>query len=259
MTLDSAESSELALTYAETRQTPKLRKSLIALLTAAASLAAVTAATVSPASATTLNGVATLADGGTDAPLTSGGSGTLFTVNLPAGAACSGDSASGGYHVFSYLVPLGTSITGLTFVGGNPSAGFGLVDTSGTYYGSANTAITTGQIISIPSDFEWAPLVTKDGLLSTLLSSGSTPGAWDAGIACANSSGALSDYWNTPVTFTASSSDPNGFVFSTGPGTGTPEVPYVLALPVIAVAVFGGAVVVRRRRSVGTSQPTPVA
>jgi len=33
------------------------------------------------------------------------------------------------------------------------------------------------------------------------------------------------------------------------PGTGTPEVPYVLALPVIALAIFGAWVVLRRRRA----------
>ena len=35
-----------------------------------------------------------------------------------------------------------------------------------------------------------------------------------------------------------------------GPGTGTPEVPYVLVLPVIALGIFGGSVLLRRRRSV---------
>ena len=33
-----------------------------------------------------------------------------------------------------------------------------------------------------------------------------------------------------------------------GPGTGTPEVPFVLALPVAALGMFGGSVVLRRRR-----------
>jgi hypothetical protein len=33
------------------------------------------------------------------------------------------------------------------------------------------------------------------------------------------------------------------------PGTGTPEVPYVLALPVLAGGILGGMVLVRRRRS----------
>ena len=33
-----------------------------------------------------------------------------------------------------------------------------------------------------------------------------------------------------------------------GPGTGTPEAPYAVALPVLALAGFGGVVVIRRRR-----------
>jgi hypothetical protein len=170
------------------------------------------------ASASTVNGVATIADGTTDLTLPSGGSTALFTVNLPAGAACDGDSATGGYLVDSYLVPEGASVASQTFVGGGPSTGeYGLVDQSGTYYGGANTAITTGQIVSIPSDLQWAPLVTSDHLLSTLLNSGTT-GVWEAGIACANSSGAVVDNWNTQVTFTASSSDPNGFTWSAVPG-----------------------------------------
>jgi hypothetical protein len=33
------------------------------------------------------------------------------------------------------------------------------------------------------------------------------------------------------------------------PGNGTPEVPYVLVLPILAVTVFGGSMLLRRRRS----------
>jgi hypothetical protein len=36
---------------------------------------------------------------------------------------------------------------------------------------------------------------------------------------------------------------------SVDPGTGTPEVPYVLVLPVLAIAVIGGYVLIRRRRA----------
>ena len=40
----------------------------------------------------------------------------------------------------------------------------------------------------------------------------------------------------------------NSFLVSGNPGTGTPEVPYALVLPVIAGAIFGGWVLLRRRR-----------
>ena len=175
---------------------------LAALLMVAGSLCILFAA---DATAATLNGVATIAVAADPSQaLPSGGSTTQFTVTLPANAACSGDTASDGYHVYSYLIPEGTDLSTVKFVG-SPSTGFGFVNTLGVYYGAANTAVTTGQIVSIPADFEWGPLVSIDKVpLASLLYTGGTSGAWEAGIACANTNGALSDNWNTPITFTAS-------------------------------------------------------
>jgi hypothetical protein len=168
-----------------------------------------------PASASTLNGTATITNQ-TLSPLSSGASTTEFSVALaPTGATpaeCSGDTASHGYHVYSYLVQAGTSISGITFTN-HPSVGYGLVNNVGVYYGSQNTAQVTGQIIGVPTNFEFAPLLSDGATLSSLLYGG-TSGVWEAGLACANSSGALTDYWNTQVTFTSSGSDPNGFVWS---------------------------------------------
>ena len=86
-------------------------------------------------------------------------------------------------------------------------------------------------------------------LVSTLLYSG-TSGVWETGLVCANSSGAVTDYWNAEVTFTASGSDPNGFTFAAVPGvgTGSPEVPLPILLPLMAIAIFGGAYGINRRR-----------
>ncbi len=140
----------------------------LATVAAVATLALVAAA---PASAATVNGVATITDP-SNAFLASGGSATPFTVALPANAACSGDTASDGYHVYSYLVPEGTDVTTLDFVGdGPPSQSFGFVNDIGTYFGPVNTAPTTGQVIDIQADgdFEWAPLLTKGVALNTLL------------------------------------------------------------------------------------------
>ncbi len=170
-----------------------------------------------PSTAATLGGVATIVDPGTSQALTSGGSTTVFTVALPTGAACSGDTANDGYHVYSYLVPHGTDLGTVKFVN-FPTKGYGFVDNTGTYYGAANTAINTGQIIGIPTNLEWAPL-TNSVALSTLLGGGSSA-SWDAGIACADTNGNLSDNWNVELTFTADGSDPNGFTWSTGGGGG---------------------------------------
>ena len=61
--------------------------------------------------------------------------------------------------------------------------------------------------------------MTNDGLLTTLLANG---GVWEAGLLCSNSTGAVTDNWNVEVTFTASGSDPNGFVWSTAASTTPP-------------------------------------
>jgi hypothetical protein len=221
-------------------------------------VAAATLGGVGTAGASTLNGVATIADPNTLSALASGGSATPFTITLPANAACDGDTASDGYHVYSYLVPEGTTITGLTFTT-HPSSGGGLFNGSGNYYGPANTAIGTGQIVSIPTTLAFAANVTKGVIsLSSLLSSGTSPGVWETGIACANTSGVLTDYWNAQVTFTASGSDPNGFTWTFTPPAVTPEAPYTLLLPLLAVAIVGGSIVIRRRRSRAIDSPTGV-
>ncbi len=183
------------------------------------------AMTSSSASASTLGGTATISAPGNTLPLTgTQGSETFFTVNLPSGAACSGDTASDGYHEYSYLVPSGTAVTSLTFSSGFASNNLGLVESDGTPWDGIDTNPVNGLIIGIASNYEWAPLVTDDGLSLTgssgLLYSGST-GVWEAGIACATSAGVLSDNWNTEVTFTAAGNDPNGFVWSAVPGVTT--------------------------------------
>ena len=203
------------------RRGPTRAATFVAGLVAMAGLGLVVAGI---AGASTLGGTATIATPGTTTPLSSGGSTTQFTLTLPALAACTGDTATGGYHVYSYLVQKGTALSGVTFVN-FPSAGYGLVDTLGTYYGPANTAIGTGQIINIPNDFEWGPLVNTDGgsvTLAQLLYTGGTTGVWEAGLVCANTSGAVTDNWNTELTFTTSSSDAHGFTWSAVPGTPTP-------------------------------------
>ncbi len=194
---------------------------LAAGLVAVGSLTVLAVAGSPPASASTLDGIASIANPTTLGVVTSGASTTQFTVTLPSQAACAGDTASDGYHVYSYLVPKGTNLSALTFQS-FPSSGYGLVDDIGTYYGPVNTAIGTGQIVSVPGDFEWGPLVSNDGIpLSTLLYTGAgttASGVWEAGLACANTHGVLTDNWNTEVTFSASNSDPNGFTWSAVPG-----------------------------------------
>lgn len=227
------------------------------MILAGAIAASATLLAAAPAGASTLGGTATITNPSNSQPLLSGGSATTFTVGLPAQAACTGDTANGGYHVYSYLVQAGTDVTTLSISGGIPSQGYGLFNSVG-YYGPANTAINTGQIVGIPTNFSWAPL-TQFLTPSQLLYSGGNSGVWEAGLLCANSAGTLTDYWNTEVTFSKAPADPNGFTWAAVPGLGTqgPEVP----LPVLLPLIGGGAALVvlaLRRRARGRMQPALV-
>ncbi len=203
-----------------------MRVGLAAVLVLLGTFTGLAVAGVTPASASTLDGIATLANPSTNGPLDSGASTTDFTAALPAGAACDGDTASDGYHVFSYLVPQATSPTSVSFTTGHPSTGYGFFTSAGEYYGAANTAISTGQIIDIPNNLQFGELISKGVSLDTLLySDGNTSGIWNAGIACANSSGTVTDYWNVEVTLTASGSDPNGFVWTAPAVPAAPNAP----------------------------------
>jgi hypothetical protein len=198
------------------------RAGLAVALAALTGVATLTLAVVGmgAATASTLNGVATTATPSNDNYLASGGSNTDFTVTLPSGAVCTGDTAHDGYHVWSYLVEKSATISSTTFSDNTgPSQGFGLYESDLNYYGPVNTAQTTGQIIGIPNDFQWGAGVSGGSFTAAdLLYTGGTSGIWEGGLACANSSGVLTDNWNTQITFTKSTSDPNGFTWSAVPG-----------------------------------------
>ena len=141
-------------------------------------------------------------------PLNSGSSSTLYGVLLPQGARCPGDSAHKGYRVDSYLVPKGVSPTSVSFKTGVPSRWFGYI-ANGAYYGAINTAESTGQIVNIPSDFTWSRLTPQD-----LFSNGARTAVWEGGIACSDTNGVVTNYWNTEVIFAASRTDPGGFTWA---------------------------------------------
>jgi hypothetical protein len=200
-------------------RTRHLRTGVAALLVLATIFVALVVATAGPSTAATLDGVATTANPNGLSFVASGGSDTPFVLNLGNDPVCSGDSATDGYRVWSYLVQPSVDIDSLTFNGvNNSSQGYGLYQTSGTYFGPANTAQTTGEVLANQTQvFEWGPGVSARGIQSDLLYSG-TSGVWEGGLACANSSGVLTDNWNSQFTFTASDTDPNGFTWSAVPG-----------------------------------------
>jgi hypothetical protein len=194
---------------------------------------------------------------GQTTPLKSGGSATSYGVALPAGASCPGDTAHDGYHVYSYLVPEGVSPTAVSFKTGDPSRWYGFV-AYGDYYGAVNTAEGTGQIQTLPDQFTWSRF---SSFMSDLFPHGARTATWEAGIACADTHGVVTNYWNTEVAFTRTASDPGGFtwrVLTPPPAAGDTSLIIGVVLVVLAVGFAALAVVLARRQRTGrTTDPTP--
>jgi hypothetical protein len=206
--------------------------------------AAAVTGTASVAGAATA-GAEVIVSPGTTKALASGASSTPYGVVLPTGAACPGDTAHDGYHVFSYLVPQGSSPTDVSFKTGEPSTGFGYIS-AGAYSGAVNTAESTGQVVGLPTDFVWTRLTPQD-----LFPTGATSATWNGGIACADTHGQVTDYWNSTIRFTADAADPHGFtwkVIDQGTVQSTPPVGLWVGIGLLVIAAGAGATALRMRR-----------
>ena len=182
---------------------------------------------------------------GTTRALGSGGSTTPYGVVLPAGASCPGDTAHDGYHVFTYLVPSHASPTDVSFTTGLPSRWYGYI-AEGAYVGALNTAESTGQIVGLPTTFVWTRLTPN-----MLFADGARTATWNGGVACADTHGQVTDYWNSTIRFTADASDPHGFTWKVVDQGAVPSsLPLALWLGIglLVVAAGFGAYALRLRR-----------
>lgn len=146
-------------------------------------------------------------------PLANGGSATPFALTPPLGAACAGDSATGGYRVQSYMVPASIDPGTLTFDSNGPlPAGTGAslrqpLFSSGTPFVNKTTAIAvqsggTGQLVGLPS-FSFDLFGASGPQIVP-------PGTYNVGFACTlgtASATQLDRYWNAQLTFTADATD----------------------------------------------------
>ncbi len=142
-------------------------------------------------------------------PLNTGGSMTQFALSVPSSARCPGDSTEPPfYRAYSYLVPLGTSPSAISFKTGRPDRWYGLYSFK-TYFNN-NVTKGTGQVGSvIPGNLTFAPLPAR-----AFLGAGQGRAVWEAGVACADLAGSVSSYWNVEIAFVPSSADPNGYLWT---------------------------------------------
>jgi hypothetical protein len=196
--------------------------------------------------------------GGTATPSSlSGGSAQTFSLALSGGAgtgldgtnaSCAADSNTGNTTFYSYLIPAYSNPGSEVVSAGAVSPGIGLYSTSGSVdNNNHNVGTGSGDIPSVT--YSWVKTNTHHNLLQ-----GNQSMIYEAGQLCWNQgTGAVTDWWNMEVTFTASTSDSGGFTWSAVPGPpstppATPESPLAVALPVGGGAVIVGALLFETRR-----------
>jgi hypothetical protein len=224
-----------------------VRRGLVAAVLVTLATVAVALGTPQVAGAATA-GAEVVVTPGTTRALASGGSTTPYGVVLPAGASCPGDTAHDGYHVFTYLVPGNASPTEVSFRTGDPNKWYGYI-AEGGYIGALNTAESTGQIVGLPTSFVWTRLTPQ-----ILFPNGVRTATWNGGIACADTHGQVTNYWNSTIRFTADASDPHGFtwvVVDQGAVPSSFPLGLVVGIALLVVAAGAAAYALRLRRRGG--------
>lgn len=191
-----------------------------------------------------------------------GGSATAFSVQLPAGASCPGDSAHDGYRVNSYMVPASLDPTEVTYDGAGPTpyaydsyADFRqpLYETNSNSFVAIQTADATtpgqpGAIINLP-EFDFA-----------VYPPGRPPaGHYHLGIACTLLKQIVT-VWDTEIVISAAADDAAQIRWTAvGPAGDTtsadsnlPAATVVAAGAFAIAAIAGSTLLIRRRR-----QPQP--
>jgi hypothetical protein len=158
-------------------------------------------------------------------PITTGGSATPFVVRPPAGAACTGDSATGGYRVQGYVVAGNIDPSTLTF---QPSPAGPIPVATGAAFRQPLFTTTTQRYSFITTGIASTaggpgPLASTPAFsFSYLGSTGATllpPGTYNVGLACTigpASATQLDKYWNVQMTFAADPADPAGIKWTVG-------------------------------------------
>ncbi|MEN9643491.1 MAG: hypothetical protein RL238_160 [Actinomycetota bacterium] len=131
-----------------------------------------------------------------------------FSLTPPAGAACQGDSASGGYRWQTFMVPSSVDAGTLTYNASGPIAPAGVTFTQPLFSAGSpviqrTTAVTSGVLTPIPTYTFPAGLTVPAG-------------SYDVGYAC-TLAGATTRYWETPVTVSSTGATTFNVAFGAAP------------------------------------------
>ncbi len=144
---------------------------------------------------------------------------------------------------------------------GIPSRGYGYI-ADGAYFGAVNTAEATGQIVGLPDLVHLVPADAGRPVRRRC----AARATWEGGIACADTHGVVTDYWNSTIRFTADAADPGGFTWKVVdqgavPTGSSAPVGLWVGIGLLVVASGAAAYALRLRRSAragtGTSGDGP--
>ena len=182
------------------------------------------------------SGAATVKTAGGAADLTSGDSATTFTLRVPTGAACAGDSANSNppYLVQTYMVPASVDPSTLTFDADGPTPqGTGasfrqpMFDSLGSpvvnqFTAPASPAPGPGAIINIPN------------MSYGVFAPGDIPaGTYNIGVACTQGTpgpSQMKNFYNVQKTFTAGGGGPAAVNWAVVPPDTAPPAPTGVAV-----------------------------
>lgn len=190
----------------------------------AMSVVGAAASDVRPAAAAPVGGVAqvitpfVVGEPGTGQPLLTGNSTTAFSLNLPPGAACTGDSATSGYRVNSYMIPSTVDPGTLSFDNdgpvpfafGEPQSSFRqpLYKTTSEamvqgFTAAADTEGGPGSVVNVPA-FDFKVFEPVDGEPTLPV------GEYILGLACygPGTSPAVDKFWSAKIEVETDSNDP---------------------------------------------------
>lgn len=156
-------------------------------------------------------------------PLAAGGSATPFALEPPAGASCQGDSATGGYRVQSYIVPVRVDPGTLTFDSSGPAPQGTGVDLRLPLFSSVGASPYVDQTTAVATTAGGPGLVT--GLPSFSFAAFGAdgpafvpPGIYNVGLVCTlgvPSATQEDRFWNVQMTFAVDPNDvPSGITWT---------------------------------------------
>jgi hypothetical protein len=192
----------------------------------------------------------------------SGGSATDFTLELPDGAACPGDSANDGYRVQSYMVPASVDPTTVTYNGTGPipSVYGDYADFRQPLYDIESNSFVSAQTADAVSPGQPGPILEPPTFDLEVYGPGQLPaGRYHLGLACTLLN-EIATVWDTEIVVADAPDDAPAqiswtAVGATGASGSSSRGPAVAV--VLGAAALGGLVLLVRRPRRSRSTPTP--